>query len=595
MNHDAKPFYIQKAEELGLVEINDGRIQSVQNEACDKIINVARIVDKLQPTTAQAQENTLDQEAIVLSRVLRGTSVKAKEYWSELRTAFGVKFGEMIASSVWSDPRFKQIAREIDMIFMGERDVELIEPNSILISYQSLDEINRGVPVTDFAECLSKLRDPELINTYGKESVEWDTSLDVLKQVRAKGLLAEVIHETRQLNRSETKLSDVFEHLAIRASEGIGMLRGSLGSGGGSVSILESIIGNPGGTNVNWIDNLSSQKDLVKPATTGIPAIDIDLGGGVKYIQPHQLAGGRLLTLAARTKLGKTGFGVQIATSLATQGLKIGFISLELSRDQVEPRILASLSTKVLRSKNYHYLKTVERQGYFCVSDIVNCNPSSSQDMIRLIHGVGEGLLASGGMIQMDYPAKADLPTVCSNIRLMKAQHPELRAVVLDHFHYMGSHKGCARDKSVMLEDRAYALNDLAKECDIDLFVLAQMNQVGLKRDAQNVQQQRGEPQLDEIRGTDALGHVSHAVWLLRKHKASENEQNVPKNCIELWHSAYRAGQQIWVAEANSFNCIQLERDQQVDMSLVQLDYSTQSLKSDNTLTKIDLLKHRTR
>ena len=592
---NTKPFYIQKAEELGLIEVNDGKIDSVKTEACDKIISVARIVDKLQPTTAQAVEDTLDQEAIVLSRVLSGTSVKAKEYWSELRTAFGVKFGEMVSPSIWSDARFKQIAREIDMIFIGDRDVELIEPNSILTSYESIDESNRSVPVTDFAECLSQLKDPDLIKTYGKQSVEWDTSLDVLKQVRAKGLLAEVIHETKQLNRSETKLSDVFEHLAVRASEGIGILRGSLGGGGGSVSILESIIGNPGGTTLNWIDNLSSQEELIKPATTGITAVDIDLGGGVKYVQPHKLSGGRLLTLAARTKLGKTGFGVQIATSLATQGLKVGFVSLELSRDQIEPRILSSLSKKVLPSKDYHYLKTLEKTGYFCVSDIVNCNPSTADDITRLLHGVAEGLLASGGMIQMVYPSKADLPTVCSDIRLMKAQHPELRAIVLDHFHYMQSHQGCARDESVMLKDRAYALNDLAKECDVDLFLLAQMNQVGLKRDAQNLQQQQREPQLDEIRGTDALGHVSHAVWLLRKHKASENEQNVPKNSIELWHSAYRAGQQLWLAEGDSYNCIQLDGEQQVGMSLVQLDYSTQSIKSDNTLTKIDLLKHRSK
>ena len=50
----------------------------------------------------------------------------------------------------------------------------------------------------------------------------------------------------------------------------------------------------------------------------------------------------------------------------------------------------------------------------------------------------------------------------------------------------------------------------VAKQLEIDLIVLAQMNRVGM--DA--CRQEGRAPTLDQIRGTDALSHVSHAVWI---------------------------------------------------------------------------------
>ena len=81
-----------------------------------------------------------------------------------------------------------------------------------------------------------------------------------------------------------------------------------------------------------------------------------------------------------------------------------------------------------------------------------------------------------------------------------ESTEPELRAIVLDHFHALSRHKGgSASNPSAMLEDRAYRLMTAAKELDVDLFVLAQLNRVGMDMSSD------AEPQLNEIRGTDAL------------------------------------------------------------------------------------------
>jgi hypothetical protein len=135
-----------------------------------------------------------------------------------------------------------------------------------------------------------------------------------------------------------------------------------------------------------------------------------------------------------------------------------------------------------------------------------------------------------------------------------------------------------------MLEERAYKLMTAAKELDIDLFVLAQMNQVGLKNARQDAKdaQETQEPELDQIRGTDALGHVSHVVWLVRKRK---NE----KNKLEVWHSKVRGRQAFWEGVAPNEQLTTIQEN--VQMSVIQLDYGTASLRNDDTMQNFSVVK----
>ena len=80
-----------------------------------------------------------------------------------------------------------------------------------------------------------------------------------------------------------------------------------------------------------------------------------------------------------------------------------------------------------------------------------------------------------------------------------------------------------------------------AKELEIDLIVLAQMNRVGM--DAVGKTQA---PTLDQIRGTDALSHVSHAVWIARKDLARRINAQKAKRGLELWHAKTRGRQAFW-------------------------------------------------
>lgn len=581
------PFYLQKAVDLGLLEELNGKIIKCNTPVVEHAIEVARIVDKLQPTSVQDREDTTSQEAIILSKILSSPPGLARELWGELRIAFGIGHGQLIPINLWSDDRFKAIAKEIDLTFIGDRSGQILSRESIIAGYTNLNDSSRMIPILAFNQTITELADPQLINSYGDAGAEWQTAMDVLKQVRVRALYLETLHTAKQNIKADTKLEEALEYLQQRAMEGVGMMRGSIGSQGQAVQLVEAIIGDPGGQRQNWIDRLSTAIKLKRPASTGIPAFDLDMGGGVNYPEPHRLFGGRLFTVAARTKIGKTAIGCQIASSLCSKGLTVGFISAELNFNQIEPRLMASLSRKLLANHGYHWRASDNGYGYVTVSELENPAEEDKESLTELLARLAFEIQESGGRLLVEAPWGACVDTVVNSMRSMKAKNPNLRCVILDHFHALARHKNAPRDNAAAYEERAYKLITAAKELDIDLFVFAQMNQVGIKIEQNNMKSAPKEPELDQIRGTDALSHVSHAVWLIRKHKATEEGPADRK--LEVWHAAVRSGQHFWSGAAPNERLTAVKGE--VSMSLIQMDYQTQSLKSDDTMQNVDVVK----
>ena len=585
------PYYIQKAVDLGLLITDGNVITGCKITESEHAINVARVVDKLQPTSVQEREDTIAQEAIVLSRVLASPSGVARELWSELRTAFGMGHGQLIPSSLWSEDCLKAIAKEIDLTFNNERTNSTISREALISSYNNLNPSSRTVSCLDFSQTITELSDPETMESYGDAESEWTTALDILKQVRVRALYLETLHIAKQNIKADTKLEEALEFLQKRAMEGVGMMRGSIGNQGQAVDLLEAIVGNAGSNRQNWIDRLSGVSRQSKPASTGVYAFDLDIEGGVSHPENHRSTGGRLMTIAARTSVGKSTFGAQVAANLAAEGLTVGFISAELDESSIEARIISSLSRKLLPTGKYHWLAVDDRIGNITVGELESPNIAHKEYVMNILANVAAKLQETGGKFLVEAPWGACVDAVVNSMRTMKAKNPDLRAVILDHFHALARHKGSSSNPSSMLEERAYRLMTAAKELDIDLFVLAQMNQVGLKIAQSDFRKEKGinPPELDQIRGTDALSHVSHAVWLIRKHQSEDCDPSDRK--LEVWHSKVRGRQAFWEGEAGNEQITTVKGF--VQMSLVQLDYATSSLKSDDTMQHRDILASR--
>ncbi len=72
----------------------------------------------------------------------------------------------------------------------------------------------------------------------------------------------------------------------------------------------------------------------ISPVPTGFPGIDNLLGNGLQRSD--------MIVLAARPSLGKSTLAFNIARSAADSGNRVGIFSLEMSRDQIGMRLLAS-------------------------------------------------------------------------------------------------------------------------------------------------------------------------------------------------------------------------------------------------------------
>lgn len=573
------PYYIKKAQELGLIAIDNGSISAVKTDALKNIVDTARIVEKLQPTTILDKDDTTDQEAIVLCRVLTSPTGLSRELWSQLRIAFGMGHGQVLPINLWSNMVFKAIAYEIDMTFLGERIGKTISRDSIITGFESINNHDSHVSFSDFCTTITELSSVETMRAYGSEKHEWATALDILKQKRVLSLHKETIYLASQALKTEPKLEKALEFMHERTMEGISMLSGSIGNQGQVVDLTDAICGDAGNGRLNWADYIANAKEQDKPVSTGVPAFDIDIDGGVTPPRQNTPRAGRLMVIGARTGVGKTALGVHVASSLASEGITVGFVSAELENRAIEARIIANLSRKLISP--YHWSNKTYNQsgtGYVTVGELELPGATKAQNEIgAIVAQVAMMLDNVGGKVLVEAPWGACVDTCINTMRSMKAKNPELRAVIIDHFHALSRHKGgSASNPSAMLEDRAYRLMTAAKELDIDLFVLAQLNRVGMDSTS------NAEPQLNEIRGTDALAHVSHATWLVRRVKQDPqggNGQDSYNRDLEVWHSKVRGRQAIWREGQGILDSIHGF----IDKSIIRIQYETSSLADDNT------------
>lgn len=570
------PYYIQKAIDLGLLEVQDGKIVKTNKETLDTIMSSARLVEKLQPTTIIDKDDTTQQEAIILCRVLTSPSGLARELWSQFRTAFGVGHGQELPQNLWSDIAFRTIAKEIDLTFIGDRTGKTLSRDSLITGYEAIAKNSYDLSFSEFCTVITKLSSPETMRAYGNEGTEWSTALDILKQKRVLSLYKETLYIASQSLKTDPKLEKALEFLHTRTMEGIGMLSGSIGNQGQITDLSEAICGDPGNGRLNWSDYIINASSQDKPISTGIPAFDLDMDGGVSPPKPNMPRAGRLLVVGARTGVGKTGIGVHVASSLAKGGLTVGFVSAELDARSIEARIIANLSKAFVGPFHWKRMQSKDEFGYLSVGELELPGATKGQDMMaRIVAEVSMRLEQNGGKILVEAPWGACVDTCINTMRSMKAKCPELRAVVLDHFHALSRHKGgSATNISSMLEDRAYKLMTAAKELDIDLFVLAQLNRIGMD------QTSSAEPQLNEIRGTDALAHVSHATWIVRREKSDGNSTNKD---LEVWHSKVRGRQAVWKEGKGILESIHGF----IEKSIIRMHYETASVEDDTTSSLI--------
>jgi replicative DNA helicase len=210
-----------------------------------------------------------------------------------------------------------------------------------------------------------------------------------------------------------------------------------------------------------------------KAIPTGFVDIDDKLNGGIRR--------GELIVVAARPKMGKTGFALNLACNVSVD-YSVLFLSMEMPRAQIHDRNIASLGRIPLP----HLLRPEKMSPH---------DWSSLTAAIAKIENMNLYLDDQGGLGLLDVRLKA---------KTMKRKHG-LDLLVLDYLQLM---EGKGDNRNAQIEGITRGLKALAKELDIGIVLLSQLNRELEKRPNKR-------PQPSDLRDSGAIEQDADAVIFL--------------------------------------------------------------------------------
>jgi replicative DNA helicase len=180
---------------------------------------------------------------------------------------------------------------------------------------------------------------------------------------------------------------------------------------------------------------------MVKAIPTGFPAVDDKLNGGIRR--------GELIVLAARPKMGKTAFALNVACNAAVDH-SVLVLSMEMPKSQLHDRNLATLGKIPLE----HLLKP---------------EMMDNADWAGLTHAMQK----IGGMkLRQDDQPGLRLMDVRMKAKGVKRKNG-LDLLVVDYLQLM---EGDGDNRNAQIEGITRGLKTLAKELDMGIILLSQLN-----------------------------------------------------------------------------------------------------------------------
>lgn len=224
-------------------------------------------------------------------------------------------------------------------------------------------------------------------------------------------------------------------------------------------------------------DNLSGNKPLTG-TPTGFEKIDAKSGG---------LQKSDLIIIAGETSQGKTSLAVSIMRNAAYNGAKIAMYSMEMKKEQITARILSMESGVPANQIMYSRLTGSQIQA--------------------VDRGIGN---ISGTGIYFDDRSTSNIDTIISSIRYMKLKFG-IDGAIIDYLQILNVNMKGA-NKEQQMGDVARRLKNLAKELDIWIIALSQLN-----RDTMNPV-----PTLSRLRDSGQIAEAADVVILIYRPEVNK-------------------------------------------------------------------------
>jgi replicative DNA helicase len=239
---------------------------------------------------------------------------------------------------------------------------------------------------------------------------------------------------------------------------------------------------------INTIEDFHQRQGLLTGVGTGFSDLDKMTSG---------LHAGEMIVIAARPSMGKTSLAMNIAEHVTIeQKLPVGVFSLEMTAESLVLRMLCSRSRVNLRNV---------REGFL-----------AERDFPKLTGAAGK--LASAPLF-IDDSAGLSILQLRAKARRLALQHG-IKLFVIDYLQLLHSTSRRADNRQQEIADISGGLKALAKELNVPVVVLSQLNREPEKREG------GAKPRLSDLRESGAIEQDADVVGLLYKPGKSGGEDD---------------------------------------------------------------------
>ncbi|MDB6121901.1 MAG: dnaB [Pedosphaera sp.] len=248
--------------------------------------------------------------------------------------------------------------------------------------------------------------------------------------------------------------------------------------------------------------NTGKIKDLVKKAISTIEdyhqrqGMLTGIGTGFADFDKMTsgLHGGEMIVLAARPSMGKTSLAMNVAEHVAVDlKLPVGVFSLEMTSESLVMRMLCSRSRVNLRNV---------REGFL-----------AERDFPKLTNAAGK--LANAPLF-IDDSSGLSVLQMRAKARRMSQQFG-IKLFVIDYLQLLHSTARRAENRQQEIADISSGIKSLAKELDVPVIVLSQLNRE-LEKDKDR------KPRLSDLRESGSIEQDADLVCLLYKPSREEDD-----------------------------------------------------------------------
>lgn len=245
---------------------------------------------------------------------------------------------------------------------------------------------------------------------------------------------------------------------------------------------------------IESIETLYKNRGGLTGMPTGFKKLDEMTGG---------LRGSEMFVVAARPSMGKTAFAMNIAEHVAVNvGKPVGVFSLEMSSSQLVQRLLCSHARVNLKHV---------RDGFLSQHDVGKITKSAA-------------ILAKSN-IYIDDTAGISILELRAKARRMRDRHG-IELVVIDYLQLLRSTSKRGQDnRQIEISEISNGIKALAKELDIPIIVLAQLNRNPDSRTGAS----KGRPRMSDLRESGSIEQDADVVSLLVRSEVYEDDEEEKK------------------------------------------------------------------